>query len=273
VNGDGSNALGEVARAVYPAEDFRFNDIARSELYDTWQVSPNQTGGSGVNQIRSASEANIIQQNFQTRIGYERARVAKHFVAIAEVAAGLLSLYGRFDERELQQLGDFPRERLSTYYAYNVRADSTVLLDASQRYDRLERFLNMAAKSGYVNVKPILTEMAILAGLNVDEVIIDPQPQKQEPANISLRADAETALQDPMVLALLEKSGQAPSQEEIETAKQKILSLRAPQPQPGIPAPGQQPPAAGQQMLAPDHDQYPDWNEASRLNKRMEDGQ
>lgn len=37
--------------------------------------------------------------------------------------------------------------------------------EARQRYEDLERFLNIAGKSGYVNIKPIIQEMAKILGI------------------------------------------------------------------------------------------------------------
>ena len=46
-------------------------------------------------------------------------------------------------------------------------------MDTQTRINNLERFLNIAAKSGYVNIVPILRELAQLNGLDPDEVIVN----------------------------------------------------------------------------------------------------
>jgi hypothetical protein len=66
VNGDGTNALGEVARAAYPHENWDFDKTLRGDLMEAWQVGPNQAGGFNMTG-RTASEAGIVQENFQTR--------------------------------------------------------------------------------------------------------------------------------------------------------------------------------------------------------------
>jgi hypothetical protein len=224
MNGDGSRSVGEVARATYPREDFEFQSIAKNDLSESWQVSPAQGGGGA--RPNSASEAQITQANFATRIGYERARVVKFFVGIAEVVGGLLSLFGQFSDDELKGLGDWDREKVASYYVYTVRADSTVLLDADQRAERLMKFLNMTAKSGYVDVMPIITELAELAGLQPADVVRPPNPPAPDPLNVSLRLSGAQDLMDPMTLAMLLQSGQAPTAESLAAAMKLIASVR-----------------------------------------------
>jgi hypothetical protein len=232
MNGDGSRSVGEVARATYPREDFEFQTIAKNDLSESWQVTPAQGGGG--QRPNSASEAQITQANFATRIGYERARVVKFFVGIAEVVGGLLSLFGEFSQEELQALGGWDREHIANYFVYTVRADSTVLLDADQRSERLMKFLNMTAKSGFVDVLPIITELAELAGLQPADVVRPPNPPMSDPLNVSLRLTGAHDLMDPMTLAMLLKSGQAPDAQAIAAARQLIQSVKPTQAQPSM---------------------------------------
>jgi hypothetical protein len=268
-NGNGANAIWEVARASYPREDFEFDRIAKGDLSETWQISASQLGGNSGPAIRSAAEANNMQANFQTRIGYERARTVNFFVGIAEVLAGLLALYGEFDEEEQQALQSWNREELANYFVYNVRTDSTVLLDAQQRSTKLSEFLNLTGKSGYVNPKPIIEEMAMLAGLDPADVIIEPQPQGPEPMNISLRLTGAEDMQNPSIVALMAKTQQLPSPEELEAAKKYVMQASQP------PTPEQPPPPAGGPGMEPPptEDQLPDWQTMSRVEKRSEAGE
>jgi hypothetical protein len=79
VNGDGSRSLGELARASYPSEDLTFDRNTRSDLQETWQLGPNQMGGMSYGDHTKA-ETNVVQQNFATRIGQERGKIAKMFL-------------------------------------------------------------------------------------------------------------------------------------------------------------------------------------------------
>lgn len=309
INGDGSRALGEVARANFPNEDFTFDNIAKADFRETWQVE--DAIGVGP-QIRSAAEANNRQQNYQTRIGYERARCAKHFVGIAEVMAGLVALRGQFTSEEMQVLGQLDPKQLSNCYAFNVRADSTLLLDSTQRIERLMTYLNMTAKSGVVDVVPVIAEITELNGLP-PEVVHDMPEKGPEPLATSMRLTGAADLHDVMVVGMLMKSGQLPNADIMNAAKIFLSNIEVqptptpPQPPPdgapagpGAPAGGPSPaggspaasqpssgqptdaapaPAAAQQPAAVQkgrpqapYSAHPNWDTASRVEKRSDDG-
>lgn len=219
MNGPFQSAIWEVARANYPSEDMAIDRTAKQDLDEVWQTGANQAGAFASGE-RSASEANIVQRNFQTRIGYERGRVAAFFLGIAEVHAGLLALYGEFETP------GWDRSVLNQELVYSILPDSTVLLDANQRIERLMGVLNMLGKSGFINPEPLVKEIAELAGVDPTLVMTKPNPPPTEPLNISIR-NAED-LRDPIMLALLMKTGQAPGPQELEAAKR--LQLAAEQP-------------------------------------------
>lgn len=299
MNGDGSRAIGEVARAQYPNEDFNFNNIAMSDVRETWQVEDAVGAGPA---IRSAAEANNRQNNFQTRIGYERARCAAYFVGAVEVLAGLVALYGTFTQDELATLEGKDQAALSDCYAFNVRADATLLLDSSQRIEKLMTFLNMTAKSGVVEIFPVIAEIAELNGLDPAVVMKKPADKGPEPLNISMRLTGADDLSDPMVVAMLLQSGQGPTAEFLNQAKILLASIKvqpqAPAPPDGAPGPDGQPPAPGAPGAPPaapppppppapggppapagrivrpaePYSAHPDFNTASRVEKRAEDG-
>lgn len=278
VNGSGANAMGEGSRANYPNEDFEFQRVAENDLERTWQTS--EGAGRPAPASRSATASRNMAQTASTRTAYERGRVARYFLGIAEVLAGLLALYGKFTEEEAVALQGWDRESLANYFIYGVRVDSTVLLDAEQRIERLMAFLNMTAKSGYVNVEPVIREIADLSGLDPNEVVRAPQPPPKEPMNISLRASGLEDLLNPLFLAFLVESGQAPSPEALETAKKILLASNVPPPPPAPPAPPAgpgavppgEPPPGGPGGPTPTEDAQPDWNTLSRVEKRSQDG-
>lgn len=290
MNGDGNRAIGEVARAAYPQEDYAFANQAMTDIRQTWQVE--DAVGAGP-QIRSAEEARNRQSNFQTRIGYERARCAKFFVGIGEVVAGLLSLYGQFTPEELAllQKAGIVKEQLSDCYAFNVFVDSTLLLDAGQRIERLMSYLNMTVKSGFIDPTDVIIELTELHGIDPARVTKAPQPQGPEPMNVSLRLSGAADMNDVLVLAMLLQTGQGPKPESINAAKLLLANVPA-QPTPAAPPEGQPPadgapgappadappaaaPGAGPAVL-PQHvaqtDAHPAWNTATRVEKRAEDG-
>lgn len=274
-NGDGSRTVGEIARASYPAEDFTFDRDAKADLMESWQIGPNQLGTAKPG-TETAGEANIIQQNFSTRIGQERGRVAAFFLSICDVFAGLMALYSDFptltdqERQQMQQAWD--SKHILHDLVLKIRPDSTVLLDAQTRIARLMQLLNMTVKSGFVNPKPIIVEIVELSGLDPSEVIVDPQPPTEDP-NMSYRFSGKDDLMNPLVVAMLIKKGQMPSKEQIEQAKQLLLDAQQPSApptppgMPGAPVPGPEPPQPGQPLP----DAHPQWQGASKVGQRTRD--
>ncbi len=120
-------------------------------------------------------------------------------------------------------------------------------MDAGQKLSRLNQFVNTYAKSGWVNLQPVLEEIAVLTGLDPSVVIRAPQPKPPVEPNISLRLTGVEDLLNPLALAIMMKSGQAPDAHLIEGAKALIQQAVVP-PQ-GMQMPGSVQPLGGLPML------------------------
>ena len=278
-NGDGSRSIGEIARASYPSEDMAFDQAAKADLMELWQIGPNQMGTSQPGRKTSA-ETNTVQQNFATRIGQERGRVAAFFLKICEVLSGLMVLYSDFpiltdqERQAMQQAWD--SKHILHDLVFKIRPDSTIVLDVNQRLERIFKFMNMTVKSGYVNVKPLIIEAAELSGIDPSEVIIDPQPKKPEEPNISMRFTGKDDLMNPVVMAMLlehitpEKL--AAAKKVLTAAQQPLEADTTPPPaQAGAGAPGApvgHPPSTGG---PPAEGANKDWNLMPKVSKRSRD--
>jgi hypothetical protein len=244
IQGSGSQAIGEVARASYPREDFTFDQVCKGDLQEQWQ-----TGAAALSTgERSASEVQIVQSNVQTRVGYERARCVNFYLGIVDVMAGLLALHGDpaeqyLTDEERQRLAQWDRQRLNHQFVFSVRPDSTVHLDAEQRTQRVLRYMNITAKSGLVDQVETLRELTELTGLDPDRMVHPPTPAGPEPPNISYRFSGAEDLTNPVILAILMKAGQAPSKEELEQAKNLLAATGIPPAPPVSPTTPQVEPA------------------------------
>jgi hypothetical protein len=261
-NGPGDRAVGEVARASFPQEKFDFDRVIKGDLTEIWQVGTNQAGAFSSGD-RSASEANIIQQNFQTRVGQERDRVSQFFVGIAECQAGLMAIY---DERDLPMPEGIPKEAIANGFVYSVRVDSTVLLDASEQIERLQRGLNLTAQSGYVNPKPVISKIWELLGEDPSQIVIDPQPKAPEPVHVAV-SKAED-LMSPLFIAMLLRTGQGPEPADLEAAKKLLVAAHLP----SVPMPPPQPDAGPTEGIETPGIANPGWEAAPRIERRAEDG-
>jgi len=284
-NGDGSRSIGEIARASYPSEDNSFDQQTKMDLMETWRIGPNQQGTASASSRKTGTEANIEQQNFATGIGQERGEVAAHFLRICEVAAGLMALYSDFSvltpEEKQAMEGAWDSKAILHDLVFDILPDSTIVLDSGARISKLTTFLNLTAKSGFVNAKPIIEEIAALSGLDPADVVVDPQPQKPDQPNISYRFTGKDDLQNPLVVAMLIHNGQAPTPDELKAAQQMLLTAQAglpptppaaePAGAPGAPSEPPPPGPEGAPALHPADMHKPEWSISDRIAKRSRD--
>lgn len=292
-NGPGDRSIGEIARASYPSEDFSFDSAAKQDLMESWQIGANQNGSQAGGK-HTASEASIVEQNFATRIGQERGKVASFFLSVCEALSGWMVLYSDFpnlsdqERQTMQQAWD--QKHILHDLVFDILPDSTIVLDVSQRIERAIKLLNMTVKSGYVNPEPIITEIVELSGYDPALVMTKPTQPAPPPPNISYRFTGKDDLQNPVVIAMLLKQNEAPSPQNIEDAKKLLTAaqqpLAPPNPLPGAPngapvapgAPAAPPPAAGGPDVGqPTHmpqgapDAHPGYTLGSRVAKRSRD--
>jgi len=271
-NGPGDRAIGEVARASYPSENLEFDQAVKMDLMESWQVGPNQLGTTQPGR-HTAGEADIVQQNFSTRIGQERGFVAQFFVNLAEILAGLLVLYSDFSVLTPQEKSDmmqaWDQKAILHDLVLNIVPDSTVLLDADQQIAKLMKVLNMTVQSGFVNPEPIIAQILELSGLDPKAIMTKPQPKSPE-MKLSMTFAGKEDMTNPLVIAMLMKMGEFPDPQTIEQAKQVLDNL----PNPGMPAPPGMPPGPpppggpgpvpnGQQPPA-----HPNWHMAPKVATR-----
>lgn len=283
VQGSGQNVIGELSRASMPQENMAFDRIIKTDLLEMWQL--NSFGPD----IETKAESSEAAASMRTRITKERATVGKFYCGIAEVLAGIMCIY-----EDPATFGEGFTPTISKALSYSILADSTVLLDSGQRLKRLVDFMNFTAKSGWVDVEPVLREIATLSGLDPQVVIKPPKPRPPAEPNISIRLTGTEDLMNPMALALLYESGQGPQLKTIEKAKIAIAAAvtppgqQEPNPSPtaslpnpadmegsGEGGPGGMPPAAAPMMPQPPPPAVgqanPNWHAMPRINQRVLD--
>lgn len=236
VQGDGNKVIGSIARSGIHQDNMIFDKIAKGDLQEQWTIGANQIGTG--DEVETKGESNVIQSNFSTKVGRERARVASFVVGIAQVLGGLMCLY-----EDPMSFGEGFDPAFSQSLNFSILADSTVLLDSNQRLERLNNFVKEYATSGWVNLEPVFKEVAQLVGLDPNVVIQAPKPKPPQEPNISLRLTGGEDMMNPLLLAFLIQSGQAPKPELIEQAKKLIeMAVAAQPPMPGPPPIPQDPP-------------------------------
>lgn len=266
VQGDGSRIIGEVAKQGHPPENPMFDQTAKSDLAETWSIGPNQLGSG--QDIETKGESQEVSAALKTRITRERAKVASFVVGISEVLGGLICLY-----EDAQNFGEGFDPAFSKNLAFSILADSTVVLDSQQRLERLDRFLNTYAKSGFVALEPVLREIAILSGLDPNTVIKAPDPQAPPPPNVSLRLTGKEDMMNPLMLAIYLGEGKPPTPELIQKAMELIqMAVSVPGTvQPGMPPPQGPPEGPGGPAPTPVGEANPNLTVLPKIAKRSDD--
>lgn len=265
VQGIGTNVIGEVARSAMHPENFTFYRMAKNDIAENWQVIAGQVGPD----VETKAEVNAATSNMEARIGRERAKVGKFFTGIMEVLGGLVSIF-----EDPNSFGEGFTPAVSKTLSYSILADSTLLLDSNQRIERLKDFVNFTAKSGWLELESVLKELATLHGLDPAVVIRPPAPNPPVEPNISLRLTGTEDMMNPLTLAFLMKSGQAPDPELIEKAKALINAAVTP-PQNSVIAPDGQvvntePAGPSPAPAAPGvGEANPEWSSLNRVNQRV----
>lgn len=262
-NGPGDRAIGEVARAAFPPEKFEFDRILKNEITEIAQVGTNQAGAFSSGE-RSAREAGIIEKNFQRRVGQEQDKTTKLFLGIVEVLAAHVAMYGQFELPD--ELGPI-RESLANAFVYSVRADDTVRKDADEQIERIVKGLNITAQSGYVNPKHPVTQIWELLGQDASKIVIDPEPKAPEPVKVSV-STAEDLI-NPLFVALLMRTGQAPTPDDVKAA----ITLLTQASQGAVPlVPPQTPTAPQGDNVERPKATATDWETSGRIERRADDG-
>lgn len=266
VQGVGTNIITEVSRSSFPNENYKFDEIAKMDLFEIWMVGQEFSGAN----VETAGESKNIAGNTNVRISRARAKVGKFFVSVAEVLGGLIAVY-----EDPNTFGEGFSPEISTTLAYSILADSTVLVDSNQRLQRLMQFINFTAKSGRVDIEPVLKEIATLSGLDPNVVIIPPAPKPPVQPNVSLRLTGTEDMLNPLTLAFIIEAGQGPKPESIEQAKQLIqLAVMPPMPPLGAPPLPPDPSAIGPLPTPPPPEigkAEEDWSALDRINQRVLD--
>ena len=270
IQGQGANVIGEIQRSAMPQENFVFDRIAKSDLSEIWQVEHQSVAA----QTETKAEVQALSRDRQVRLSRERAKVGRFFLGIAEVLGGLLAIY-----EDPESFGEGFSPAISATLAYSILADSTVLLDTKQRIEMLVEFINFTAKSGWLNLEPVLKELATLHGLDPAQVIRKPEPKQPDPPNLSLRLTGTEDLMNPLTLAFTMPSGQAPTLKQIEDAKKLIEAAVTPPIPPPMPdgmpsdlAPEMPPGPVNMPLPTPPStgDANPTWTSMPKVNDRTE---
>lgn len=269
MNGPGDNAIGEVARANYPRENFEFQQIIGSDLDEAWSMGPNQQGFSTPGDT-SATEVNVMQGAANVRLDYERARVLRFFLEVAEGVGALMQLFQDeekwitfTDDAKRQGFLAWDRTKIRGDFLFEASPDAAVRVDVGQKRVESLNLYKLLRRDPLINPQSLVAEVLELHGLDPASTFAPPPQPQPQPANIRFAFKGED-LANPLTVALIQKSPTPITPAELEAAKALMGDAGIPTLPPQImntPEPGQdgQPPSPEQieQAAGPENPGHP----------------
>jgi hypothetical protein len=223
MDGPGDHAIGEVARANYPRENFQFANVIGADLDRAWSLSNNQLGTT-TDTERSATEVTVMSGANAIRLDYEKGRVNRYLVEGAQV---LFQLMQRFmdvtdyvrvvGQDGVERLVAVNQDTLSGEYAFDIKADSSERVDLTTKQANIVKVYNLLANSPSVNRAALEREIIELHGLDPKKIEAAPKEPAPDKPSLSFRFGGEDLL-NPMAVAVMQKAGYNLTPDEIKAA-------------------------------------------------------
>lgn len=263
VNGPGDHAIGEVARAQYPQQNFEFDKIAKQDLDKGWSMGDSQQSVATPGDT-TAEEVRAMQSSLNTRLDFERSWVLRFFMQVAEGVAQLMQMFcdkedwvwvaGQNGEQELEK---WNKDVISGEYIFEARPDSQLRLDVTQERNQALNLYKLLRKDPLINPTGLVQQLLEVHGLDPAKGMAPQEPPKPEPAKVSYSFKGED-LVNPLVVAVMQKGPTPITAEDIQAA-QKLLESVATPPQPQMALPGGEPtPPSGPTGANPEHPGTPE---------------
>lgn len=235
LRGNGNELLGVLSPANLPQENWRGMDVIERDIAKIWALGANQNGAPM--DAGTATEAQIMQQNTETRMARERDKFLRTYVRGAEKVFALLQKFASTD-RLVEILGkdgaailtQWNKDNIQGVFRFTARPDSSIRVDAAQDFERFLRFYNLTANDP--NFNRVELDIALAQKANLDPVrfvITQPPAKAPEKPKVSLTFngdDMNAALpQFPVVAAILEDAGmKIPDQSKTTSGIQGVMS-------------------------------------------------
>lgn len=246
MNGPGDHAIGEVARASFPKEDFDFDRIARQDLDEAWSMGNPQMSTPSPGDT-TATEIKQMTTSLNVRMEFERGWVLGFFLEIAQGVGHLMQLFADdldyakiVGEDGVQTLKAWNKDTIQGEFVFTIKPDSQLKLDAGQKRVEALNMYKLLRQDPLINPVGLVSEVLEQHGLDPSKVLAPPQPPKPEKPSVSYAFKGED-LVSPFVIALIQKTDTPITPADIAKAKALLADMAGmlpPQPpQPALPTP------------------------------------
>lgn len=207
------------------------------DISETLALSANQAGTEN-DKVISATEVEVMQSSAAARLDAERDALIEYLLDGVRVYDTLLQRYATEDDfveivgqDGTKRLMKWNRQVIAGKYAYDIRPESQLRVDAAQDQKRINDFMNFHAKNPNINL-PELTKIAAQKfGLDPAKLIKQPEPPGPPPPNVSVRVtmDDLAGPAAPIALKVLQQAGYQVTPEDMALVQQNTQMLAAQQ--------------------------------------------
>src|SRR5262245_25513531 len=230
VDGNGNEILGQVTKAEIPRENYTAQQYIEHDINELWAMGPNQRGVQD-DTARTATETQTLQQNSSVRLDAERNRVIDWYLkGVQKFAALILQFFDPPDlvnvigESGTQRFLQWRPDQMSVRWAYTIKPDSAIRMDAAADRAQFLQFVNFFAKHPFMNQQELAIVGCRKFGFDPAKLIKPPQPSGPPPPNVSFRFSGEDLVgpQAPMVLEIMMQAGYKVSQGAMQASQRMV---------------------------------------------------
>ncbi len=231
-SGPGDRFMGEIAKANYPAENWKTHDALMNDANRAWALGANQSSVTEAGST-TATEIGAIAQATATRLGGERDKVVSRFwVEIMQDLGALYQLYGDHEDY-VEILGEdgaktveaFTNQDVLGEFLYSVVPNSSLAPDAAADRDLALNRYNLVRNDPCINPEQLLRDTLDAYDVpDIDRLVhpIMPANTPQEKPRLTVSVKGEdlnpSAPQYANVVALLTAIGIPPNVESAPSA-------------------------------------------------------
>ena len=185
------------------------------DIAETLAISANQAGAEN-DKVISATEVSVMQNASGARLDGERDVLLEYFLDGVRAFDTLLQRYADEDDY-VEIVGADGAKRLAVWnkqiiagkYAYDIRPESQLRVDAASDRKQANDFMNFHAKNPYINLGELTKMAAQKHGYDPTKLVKEPEPPGPPPPNVSVRVtmDDLAGPAGPIALKVMQQAG------------------------------------------------------------------
>ena len=186
-DGPPANAMEELARGSYPAENRIAADMILSDVNRLWALGANQSSVTEAGSV-TATEVAAIAQATANRLGGEREQVIDFWLSIVETLGQLAQLYADHEdvveivgEDGAKHIDAWDRTTIAGDFLYEAVPDSSLPPDGAADRDLALNRYNLLANDPFSNSEQLVRETYEAYGSDPDRLVIVPEPVTEKP--------------------------------------------------------------------------------------------